>query len=44
MGICCIAQELKKGLFINLEEWDREGDGREVQKAGDICIPVVDSC
>jgi len=21
-----------------------EGDGREVQKGGDICIPMVDSC
>ena len=23
---------------------DREGDGREVQKGGDICIPKTDSC
>ena len=21
-----------------------EGDGREVQKGGDICVPMVDSC
>ena len=21
-----------------------EGDGREVQKGGDICIPMADSC
>jgi len=21
-----------------------EGDGREVQKEGDICIPIADSC
>ena len=34
--------ELKQGL--NLEGWDGEGDGRELQKGGDICIPMADSC
>ena len=24
--------------------WDEEGDGREAQKGGDICIPMADSC
>ena len=28
--------KLKQGLCINLEGWDGEGDGREVQKGGDI--------
>ena len=28
--------KLKQGLCINLEGWDREGDGREFQKGGDI--------
>ena len=37
-------RKLKPGLFINLEGWDGEGDGREVQKGGDICIPMADSC
>ena len=37
-------RKLKQGLCINLEGWDGDGDGREVQKVGDICIPVVDSC
>ena len=37
-------RKLKQGLCINLEGWDREGDGREVQKGGDICIPIADSC
>ena len=37
-------RKLKQGLYINLEEWDREGDGMEVQKGGDICIPMADSC
>ena len=31
-------------LCINLEGWDGEGDGREVQEGGDICIPMADSC
>ena len=29
-------RKLKQGLSINLEEWDGEGGGREVQKRGDI--------
>ena len=37
-------RKLKQGLCINLERWDGEGGGREVQKEGDICIPVADSC
>ena len=31
-------RKLKQGLCINLEGWDGEGDGSEVQKGGDICI------
>ena len=30
-------RKLKQGLCINLEGRDGEGDGREVQKGGDIC-------
>ena len=37
-------RELKQGLYINLEGWDGEGDGREVQEGGDICTPMADSC
>ena len=37
-------RKLKQGLCINLEGCDGEGDGREVQKGGDICIPMADSC
>ena len=36
-------RELKQGLCINLEGWDVEGDGREFQKGGDVCIPMADS-
>ena len=39
-----MAQETQKGLCINLEEWDVEGERREVQQGGDICIPMADSC
>ena len=37
-------RKLKQGLCINLVVWNWEGDGREVQKGGDICIPKPDSC
>ena len=37
-------RKLKQALYINLEGWDGEGDGRVVQKEGDICIPMADSC
>jgi hypothetical protein len=36
-------RKLKQGFYINLEQWDGEGNGREVQKGGDICIPMADS-
>lgn len=35
---------LKPGPCNNLEQWDGEGGGSEVQKGRDICIPVADSC
>ena len=37
-------RKLKQGLCINLEGWNGEGDGREVQKGGGISIPMADSC
>ena len=33
----------KQGFCNNLEGWDGEKDGREVQKERDICIPMADS-
>ena len=36
-------RKLKQGLCVNLEGWDGEGDGKEFQNGGDICIPMVDS-
>ena len=37
-------RKLKQGLCINLEGWDQERDGRKIQKGGDICISMADSC
>ena len=37
-------RELKQGFYINLEGWDGEGDGREVQTGRDIFILMADSC
>ena len=37
-------RKLKQGLYINLEGWDVEGDGREVQEGGDTCKPIADLC
>ena len=33
-----------QGLCINLEGWDGERDRRKVQKGGDVCMPMADSC
>ena len=37
-------RKIKQGLCINLEGWDSEGDGKEVQKGVDVCILMADSC
>ena len=44
MGICCMSQETQTGVLYQLENWDGEGNGREVQKGGDRYIPMADSC
>ena len=45
MGISCMSQESQTGaLYHRLEGGNGEGDGREVQKRGDTCIPMADSC
>ena len=31
-------RKLKKGLCIHLQEWGGEGDKKEVENIGDICI------
>ena len=36
--------KLKQGLCINLGVWGGEGDGRGLEKGGNICIPMADSC
>ena len=41
LAVCL--RKLKQGLCINLEGCDGEGDGREVQEGGYICISMADS-
>ena len=36
-------RRLKQGLFVNLEAWDGEENGKEAQKGGNICLPMADS-
>ena len=36
-------RKLNQGLCISLEGWDREGEGREVPKGGDMSIPMASS-
>ena len=33
-----------RGSVFNLDGWDGEGGGREVQKGGDVCIPMAYPC
>ena len=35
-------RKLKQRLCINRDGWEGEGDGREFQRRGDICIPMAD--
>ena len=37
-------RELKLGFFNNLEGWDDVGHVKDIQKAGNICISMADSC
>ena len=43
MGICCMAQETQTGVLYQPRGVDGEEVGREVQKGGDICIPMANS-
>ena len=44
MGISCMVQETQTGALYQIRGVRCGGDGREVQKGGDICIPMADSC
>ena len=37
-------RKLKTGALYQPRGWDGEEHGRKVQKGGDICIPMTDSC
>ena len=41
LAVCL--RKLRQRLCISVEGWDGERDGREVQKGGDICIPMAGS-
>ena len=43
MGICYMTQGTQTGALWQTEEWDGEGDGREVQEGGDMGVPMADS-
>ena len=43
-GICCMAQETQTGALYQPRGVGWRGNGREVQKGWDICIPIADSC
>ena len=44
MGICCMAQETQTGALYQPRGVGWGGRWREVQKGGDICIQMVDTC
>ena len=39
-----MAQETQAEALYQPRGWDGEGDGREVQNGGVMCIPMADSC
>ena len=45
-SICKIDSQWEFAVWLRKlkQGWDGEGDGRQVQKGGDICIPKADSC
>ena len=43
MGICCMAQGTQTGALYQPTGVGWEGDGREVQKEGDMGVPMADS-
>ena len=42
--ICKIDSQREFDVCLGKLKQDGEGDGREVQEGGDICIPMADSC
>ena len=39
-----MSEEVQTGSLYQSRGVNGEGDGREVKKGGDICIPIADSC
>ena len=43
-GVCCMAQETQTGALRQPRGVVWEGDGKEAEEGGDVCIPMADSC
>ena len=41
--MCCMIQGAQIRYSDNLEGWDGEGGGKEVQEGGDVHTPMADS-
>jgi len=44
MGICCLTQGTQTRALEQPRGVGWGGGGREVQKGGDLCIPIADTC
>ena len=42
-AVCCLTQELRLGLYDDLQGWDGSEVGREGQEGGDVYTPMTDS-
>ena len=41
--VCSMPRGVRLGLGESLEGWNELGGARDVQEAGDMCIPMADS-
>ena len=44
MGIGCRSQGTQTGALYQPRGVGGEGDGRDIQKGGDLCTPMADLC
>ena len=44
MGICCMTRGTQTRALWQAEGWYGEGDGREAQEGGDVCVPMAGPC
>ena len=41
---CKMSQGTQIGSLYQPRGWDGEGDGKDIQKGGDMVVPMADSC